>query len=64
MKKLIYPGYMSQECKNFFGDDLVSEEREGCAVVGHFVKLKDNTTRMPSKGDVFIKDNDSKIELL
>lgn len=64
MKKLIYLGYMSSEAHDFFGDNLIKEERDGCAVVGFFIKLDNGKTVMPSKGDIFIKTDENKIKLL
>ena len=64
MEKLVYPGYMSDECITFFGDKLIREDREGCAVVGHFVKLKGGNTTMPTRNDIFIKDENNNIALI
>lgn len=63
-KELTYPGYMSKESIEFFGNKLTREERDGCAVVGHFVQLEDGKTVMPSKGDVFTKNEEGKIKLI
>lgn len=54
-----YPGYMSQEAQEFFEDHIIREERDGCAVVGSFIKLADGTITLPSKGDVFVKDSNN-----
>lgn len=56
MKTFTYPGYMSQEAEKFFEGHIIREERDGCAVVGFFVKLADGTITLPSKGDEFIKN--------
>jgi hypothetical protein len=53
----VYPGYLSTEAQEFFKDSIIKEERDGCCVVGTFIKLIDGTTKLPSKGDVFIKTN-------
>jgi len=53
-----YQGYMSSEAQDFFGDKVLYEERDGCAVVGAFVKLSNGSTCMPSKGDTFVKGHD------
>lgn len=50
-----YKGYMSKEAEEFFGENLLKEQREGVAVMGYFVKLSNGQTHMPSKGDVFKK---------
>ena len=55
---------MSKEAEDFFGTKLTREERDGCAVVGHFVKLENGETIMPSKGLVFTKDEQGKIKLI
>lgn len=57
MTQLTYPGYMSQEAQSFFEGYLLTEQRDGCAATGFFVRLANGSTVMPSKGDVFIKDN-------
>lgn len=54
-EEFIYPGYMSSEAQEFFKGYIEEEERDGCAVVGSFIKLADGTTKLPSKNDVFIK---------
>lgn len=64
MEQLTYPGYMSSEASEFFGDSLVKEKREGCATVGHFIKIQDGRTVMPSKGDIFVKDKDGRLKLV
>lgn len=59
-EQFIYEGYMSKEAEKFFGKNLVTEQREGIAVMGFFIKLSNGQTHMPSKGDIFKKyDNDS-----
>jgi len=61
MKKLIYPGYMSQEAQDFFKGSVIREEREGCATVGSFIKLASGKTHLPSKGEEFEKDEEGNI---
>ena len=56
-----YKGYMSKEAELFFGCKLLVEERDGCAVVGHFVEMADGRIHMPSKNDVFTKNDDGSI---
>jgi hypothetical protein len=55
MEKFIYEGYMSQEAQDFFKDNIKTEQRDGVAVIGSFVKLANGDTHLPNKGDVFIK---------
>lgn len=55
-EEFIYPGYMSTEAQEFFKGHYTEEQRDGCGAVGTFLKLSDGKTRMPSKGDVFIRD--------
>ena len=58
-----YKGYFCDEAEKFFGDKVTREEREGCGVVGHFVKLANGKTSLPSKGDVFTKNEKGEISL-
>jgi len=58
-----YQGYMSQEAQKFFDGKLISEERDGCAVVGIFVMLANGNTHLPSKSDKFKKYEDGSITL-
>jgi len=58
-----YKGYMSDAALKFFGDKLISEERDGCAVVGHFLKLSNGSIHMPSRHDKFEKYEDGNITL-
>ena len=60
---LIYQGYMSNDAQTFFGNNVIYEERDGCAVVGAFIKLADGTTKLASKGDAFVKTLDGRIRL-
>ncbi len=55
MEKFIYEGYMSQEAQDFFKDNIKTEQRDGIAVIGSFVKLANGDTHLPNKGDVFTK---------
>jgi hypothetical protein len=61
MFKFIYKGYFCKESSEFFGDKVIVEERDGCAVVGRFIILKDGRTYLPSKGDEFLKTPDGDI---
>jgi hypothetical protein len=61
MEEFVYKGYLCSEAQTFFGDKLISEQRDGCAVVGSFVKLADGNTRLASKGDKFVKHEDGSI---
>jgi len=63
-KEFIYPGFLTDEAIKFFGDKRKSEERDGCAVVGTFIELSDGSTRMPCKGDIFIKDVDGNLDVI
>ena len=56
-QEFTYLGFLTDEAVNFFEGKMIREERDGCAVVGAFIKLENGTTCMPSKGDVFIKDD-------
>lgn len=56
-----YEGYMSQDAQKFFEGTLITEERDGCAVVGNFVKLASGKTHLPSKSDKFKKYEDGSI---
>lgn len=58
-----YKGYMIQDAQVFFGDKLIKEERDGCAVVGFFIKLPNGTTHLISKNDKFTKQVDGTITL-
>lgn len=51
-----YQGYMSQEAQNFFGDNIIQEQRDGMAVMGFWVKTQDGNTHMLSKGQQYTKD--------
>jgi hypothetical protein len=61
--EFVYPGYLNDESINFFGDKRISEKRDGCGAVGTFIKIPNGKTHMPSKGDIFIKDNLGNITL-
>ena len=61
--ELTYKGYMDSDAQTFFGDKVVYEERDGCSVVGAFIKMTDGTTKLASKGDVFVKTFDGQIRL-
>lgn len=73
VEEFVYKGYFWSEAEEFFNDNVVSdflndnvisEERDGCNVVGHFIKLSNNNTHLPSKGDIFVKDNNGRISLI
>ena len=55
-EEFIYPGYMSTEAQEFFKGHYVEEQRDGCGAVGTFLKFSDGKTKMPSKGDIFIRN--------
>ena len=61
--ELTYKGYMDSDAQTFFGDKVVYEERDGCSVVGAFIKMTDGTTKLASKGDAFVKTLDGRIRL-
>lgn len=54
-KSLEYIGYMTEEMKEFLGDKLIKEQREGLGVVGNFVKTCSGATHLLSKGDIVNK---------
>jgi hypothetical protein len=56
-----YRGYWSDDAQSFFEDNIITEQRDGCAVVGNFLKLSDGSVCLPSKGDKFIKDKEGNI---
>jgi hypothetical protein len=56
-QEFTYLGFLTDEAVNFFAGKMIKEERDGCAVVGTFVKLENGKTCMPSKGDIFTKDD-------
>jgi hypothetical protein len=58
-----YKGFMCSEAQNFFKGNVIEEERDGCAVVGSFIKLSEGGTHLPSKGDKFKKLKDGTIVL-
>ena len=64
MKQFTYKGYFCNEAQEFFGDKVITEQRDGLAVVGHFVVLEDGKTTLPSKNDKFEKDLDGNIKKL
>lgn len=55
VKEFEYKGYMSKEAQEFFKDKLITEDRDGCAVFGSFVRLISGKMHLPSKGDKFKK---------
>jgi len=63
MEKLEYKGYMSSEAQEFFEGNIITEQRDGLAVIGHFVKLSNGETCLPSKGDIFTKHEDGTISV-
>ena len=46
---------MDEESEEFFGEYLISEERDGCAVVGFFVKMVNGEIVMLEKNLSFCK---------
>mgnify|MGYP003673220408 FL=1 len=58
-----YKGFYCDEAEEFFKGKVKEEQREGLAVSGHFVKLKNGKTCLPYKGDVFTKDANGDIYL-
>lgn len=58
-----YPGYMNSDAVKFFDGNIIEEQRDGVAVIGHFIKLSDGSTHLPSKGDKFIKHNDGSLSV-
>lgn len=54
-KSLEYIGYMTDEMKDFLGDKLIQEQREGLGVVGMFLKTCSGSTHLLSKGDIVNK---------
>ena len=63
-EQLTYQGFLTDEAITFFGDKRESELRDGCGAVGTFIMLSNGKTHMPSKGDVFMKDENSNISLI
>jgi len=61
--KFKYEGFMSSEAQEFFKGKTITEERDGCAAVGTFIKLANGNTCLPSKGDIFIKDTNGYLTL-
>lgn len=64
MIEFIYPGFMSKEAQEFFKENMIKEQRDGCAVMGFFITLEDGRTILPSKGDKFIKNEQGKLTLV
>jgi hypothetical protein len=64
MKELKYKGYMDDVAHEFFKDRAIYEQRDGMAVIGYFIILKDGRTHLPSKGDVFTKDENGDITVI
>ncbi len=58
-----YKGYMCSDAQKFFKDKIITEVRDGCAVVGNFIRLSDGSTHLPSKKDKFKKYEDGSIKL-
>ncbi len=48
-------GYPTEAVKEFMGDKLISEQREGIGAVGYFVKTLEGHSYMLSKNDFIIK---------
>ena len=62
--EFIYKGYFCDEAEEFFKGNVIKEERDGVAVVGHFIVLANGNTHLPSKGDKFIKDSSGEISVI
>jgi len=52
-----YPGFMTDDVKNFIGDSLISESRWGDegGPIGYFIKTLEGTSYMLEKKDYIIK---------
>jgi hypothetical protein len=64
MNKFKYKGYFCSEAEAFFGNKIIREERDGCAVVGQFIKLENGKTHLLSKNDEFEKDLDEQFNII
>lgn len=53
--EFVYEGYMSSKAQEFFRGNYITEQRDGCATVGSFIKLENGKIHLPSKGDIFTK---------
>jgi hypothetical protein len=60
-EEFVYEGWMGQEAQDFFKGNSKSEQRDGCGAVGTFIKLANGKTHLPSKGDIFTKDENGLI---
>jgi hypothetical protein len=60
-EEFVYEGWMGGEAQKFFEGNRITEERDGCATVGSFIRLSNGKTHLPSKGDKFTKHEDGSI---
>lgn len=57
LQEFKFPGYMSSEAQEFFKGNSFEEAHPNVrGVSGTFVKLKDGSTHLPFRNEVFIKD--------
>ena len=63
MKEFKYEGFMNSEAQEFFKGKIIEEQRDGLAVIGHFIQLVNGKTYLPSKGDIFTKYDDGTISV-
>lgn len=52
---LQWPGYPTDEIKEFVGNKLISEQREGIGAVGYWIKTLEGHSYMLSKNDFIIR---------
>lgn len=50
-----FNGFNFNELKEFCGEYLIAEQREGLGVVGHFIKTLEGNSYLISKNDYIIK---------
>ena len=60
-EEFVYEGWMGREAQKFFEGSRITEERDGCATVGSFIRLSNGKMHLPSKGDKFTKHVDGSI---
>lgn len=56
----IYPGYLSADIRVLLGDNIRSEQRDGCGAVGHFLTDADGKTHLLSNGDYILQIDENK----
>ena len=49
-----FPGYPTKEIEEFLGENLITEQRQGMAVAGFFLKWN-GKSRLLQRGDYIIK---------